>query len=404
MEFRSLSGCAVIVGFLCVLALTGCSREMDARRDKADARMDPLEIRLCIDESSGRGHTGALIRKGVLDAHSRRGTLAGRKVELLSTDLGAGTIDSPAAAAELFQKERISGPALLCSARAWGEEGGTLGAEGMFVTLVTSARCFVEEGKGCAVQIGSSLRDRARTAALFAVNTLGASDAVIVLDEDAPDSVMRASVFSSEMVGLGGSVSGVCILSGEDPDIGGALELARSRNPGVIYVPYSERTTIPAVKQLLKDNPGSPVVVVNVPREHDFLQEGGKSVAGVYLVTDSPSPASRTPGFLTHLREKTGARKTLESREPLAALGAEAYVRLLELLEEMESQGGLADAHDGLVREGDPTGKSRLSLRLYRQLRVCRIAQGLLKGLHLAPVELVDPVPASDLGADVVAQ
>src|SRR5690554_1655271 len=117
VEFRSLSGCAVIVGFLCVLALTGCSREMDARRDKADARMDPLEIRLCIDESSGRGHTGALIRKGVLDAHSRRGTLAGRKVELLSTDLGAGTIDSPAAAAELFQKERISGPALLCSAR-----------------------------------------------------------------------------------------------------------------------------------------------------------------------------------------------------------------------------------------------------------------------------------------------
>ncbi|MFY9399327.1 MAG: hypothetical protein WAR22_13290 [Desulfomonilia bacterium] len=401
MEFRRLIAYTIIAVFLGSPVLPGCSRERGGQAGGAEAGEDPLEIHLYIDESWGQEHEGALIREGILDAHSRKGTLSGRKVELLSTGPGTGTIDSPEAAAELFLKERITGPALLCSERVWGEQGGSLGAEGMFVTLVTSARCLVDQGKGCAVQIGSSLRDRARTAALFAVNTLGATEAVIVLDEDAPGSIVLASVFSSEMVRMGGAVSDVCIISGKNPDIGGALETARNRNPGVIYVPYSEGTTISALNLLLKEHPGSPVVVVNVPRVNAFLQEGGESLSGVYLVMDSPFPAERPQGILARIRE---FRDTSESRESLKALGAEAYVRLLDLLEGKELQGNPTEAYGGDLCERGPSGAERLPLGLSRGLRVCRIARGALKGLHLEPVELVDPGQASDLGADVVAQ
>lgn len=394
MKLESLSGPAVIIGVLGAMLVAGCPEETREQPFAYDPNLKPFEIHVCMDVPEGAEFPEDLIWKGIRNAHKRKGVLAGRKIELIRKDPDAGTFDSLEAIEEFARKEDIDGPVLFPSSRIFGSNGDFSRDSGVFITIVPSTQRLRDKGQECAVQIGSSLKERARAAALFARNSLKAADAMIILDQDTPDSIVLASMFSSELIRLGGAVSEVRILSGENADLQDTLKAVKEKNPGVIYMPYSEKTALPVIELLQKQGQKSPVIVVNVQQEQAFLAHGGENLEGVYLVTDSHSQNTRSERIGDLIKRVFRIPESREYAEPLAALGADAYYLLLELLQDMEEDGARREAgQPPYEREGFLAGRSdsRYSSRLHRNLYVCRVENGLLQGPHLVHVESVDP-------------
>lgn len=383
---KILSGLVLIVGILVAGSLAGCSRGKSEQVPASGPDAGTLEISVCMDVPQEDDHPESLLWRGIRHAHDMNGTLAGRTVELVPKETGARTFDSLEAIAEFVRDEDLSGPILFRSSRVFGPEGGFCRDSGTFITVVPSAQCLLQDGQGCtAVQLGSSLKDRARAAALFARNTLKAAAAMIVLDQDAPGSVLLASRFSSEMIALGGEVSELCILSGDKADLQDALGAVKQKNPGVIYLPYAEKTTLSAIRTLRRQNPMSPVVVVNVPQEQRFLDQGGDDLDGVYLVTDLRPRSTRGERISSWIRRIAGRPESEATGDPLAALGADAYLALMDLLRE-----GLRDKGPGevvLPPEGDGSSPDAL----HKRIHVCRVETGVLQGPHLRYLESIDP-------------
>ena len=381
----------LIAGMLVAGALAGCSRGKSEQAVASGTNDGPLEIAVCMDIPEDENLPEGLLWKGIQHAHDLNGALAGRKVELVLRETGSRTFDSLEAIAEFVREEDISGPILFRSSRVFGPEGGFSRESGTFVTVMPSVQCLLQAGPECtAMQVGSSLKDRARAAALFARNTLEAADATIVLDQDAPGSVLLASRFSSEMIGLGGAVSELCIISGDKADLREGLRYVKQKNPGVIYLPYSENTTLSAIRLLRRQNLKSPVVVVNVPQEQRFLDQGGDDLDGVYLVTDFHPRFTRGERILRWI---TGRPESDAVSEPLASLGADAYLILMDLLREGLPDKGPSGA--ALPSEGDGPSPDAEGFQhpdaLRKRIHVCRVETGVLQGPHLKYLESIDP-------------
>ncbi len=391
---KILSVLVLIAGILVAGSLAGCSRGKGEQAAVSGPDTGTLEVSICMEVPHEDDLPESLIWRGIRHAHDLNGTLAGRKIELVLRETGSRTFDSLEAIADFVREEEISGPILFRSSRAFGPEGGFSRDSGAFITVMPSAQCLLQEGLDCtAVQLGSSLKDRARASALFARNSLEASDAMIVLDQDAPGSVLLASRFSSEMIALGGTVSELCILSGDTTDLQDALGAVKQKNPGVIYLPYAEKTTISAIRTLRRQNPESPVVVVNVPQEQRFLVQGGDDLDGVYLVTDFRLRLTRGERILSWIRQTAGRPESEVTREPLAALGGDAYLVLMDLLRE-----GLRDEGPGEAasapEEGGPSPDSegfQLPDALHKRIHVYHVDTGVLQGPHLKYLESIEP-------------
>jgi len=391
---KILSGLVLIAGILIAGSLTGCSRGKGEQAAISGPDTGTLEVSVCMDVPDGDDPQESLIWRGIRQAHDLNGTLAGRKIELVLKETGSATFDSLEALADFVRKEEISGPILFRSSRAIGPKGGFSRDSGTFITVIPSAQCLLQEGQNCtAVQLGSSLKDRARAAALFARNSLESSDAMIVLDQDAPGSVLLASRFSSEMISLGGVVSELCILSGDGADLQDVLGAVKQKNPGVIYLPYAKKTTLPAIRTLRRQHPESPIVVVNVPQEQQFLAQGGDDLDGVYVVTDYRAASTRRKGISSWIGRITGRPEIEAAREPLAALGADAYLVLMDLLKE-----GLCDGSTRepvLSTEGNETFAEAEHPgdmdALRRRIHIYRVETGVIQGRHLKYLESIDP-------------
>ncbi len=391
---KILTRLVLIVGILVAGSLAGCSRGKGEQAVVSGTDAGPLEIAVCMDIPEDGNLPEGLLWKGIRRAHDLNGTLAGRKVELVPKETGTRIFDSLEAIAGFVREEDIRGPILFRSSRVFGPEGVFSRESGTFVTVMPSVQCLLQAGPECtAVQLGSSLKDRARAAALFARNTLNAADAMIVLDQDASGSVLLASRFSSEMIALGGAVSELCILSGDKADLQDALGSVKQKNPGVIYLPYAEKTTLSAIRTLRRQNLKSPVVVVNVPQEQRFLVQGGDDLDGVYLVTDFRPRSTRGERISSWIKRIAGRPESGVDSEPLAAMGADAYLVLMGLLREGLPDEGPVDASS--APEGGGPSPDLQGFRhpdaLHKRIHVCRVETGVLRGPHLKYLESIDP-------------
>ena len=391
---KVLSGLVLIAGILVAGSLAGCSQGKGEQAAVSGPDAKTLEISVCMDVPHEDDLPESLIWKGIRNAHDQNRTLAGRKIELVPKQTGATTFDSLEDIADFVREEGISGPILFRSSRAFEPEGGFSRDSGTFITVMPSAQCLVQKGQDCtAVQLGSSLKDRARAAALFARNSLGASDAMIVLDQDAPGSVLLASRFSSEMIALGGAVSELCILSGDKADLREALGTVKQKDPGVIYLPYAGKTTISAIRTLRGQNLKSPVVVVNVPQEQRFLAQGGDDLDGVYVVTDFRAPSTRGKGISSWIGRITGRPDLEAAREPLAALGADAYLALMDLLREGLRDRGIRESVPWPEENGPSADAERLGSMdaLHKRIHIYCVETGVIQGQHLKYLESIEP-------------
>ena len=390
VKLRVLAGSAVVLGMLCAALAAGCIEDKGQQPAEYEPNLQPLQVHVWMDVSDGAEFPDKLIWKGIREAHGLRSVLAGRKVDLVQENPGVRTFDSLEAVADLAREKNVEGPILFRSSRVFGSNGEFSRDSGTFISIVPSVQDLFDKSRGCAIQVGSSLEERARSAALFARATLGAVDAIILLDQEAPDSIVLASIFSSEMIRLGGSISEVRILPDGNADFGDVLRSVKEQNPGVIYIPYSEKTSIPAIELLQKQEQRSSILVVNVPQEERFLARGGESLEGVYLVTDYHPRSTRSGRMLEYIRHVLRIPGHRGYEEPFAVLGADSYFLLFDLLEEVEPL--MVDINPASEQEDvDSTIRSRHSGKVPRNLYVCRVEMGLLRGPHLEYIESVDP-------------
>ena len=165
--------------------------------------------------------------------------------------------------------------------------------------------------------------------AKFAVNTLKAKTAAIMLDFNAPYSRGLTEFFEASFKKLGGTILDKQSYTQGDRDYKGQLTAIRAKNPDVIYVPgyYGEVGVIS--KQAKQLNIKAPMLGGDGWDSTQLWDLGGDSLNGDYISNhysvDDPSPAIQK--FVADYKARNG-----EVPDALAALGYDAMKVLADAI------------------------------------------------------------------------
>lgn len=319
-----------VLGLVLIL---GCVKDVqgDAIQISSPGRPS-ITIGVCLPLSGNFSEMGESQRNAIAIANKLRPMVGNIRVSLFFKDsLGSatGARDTGMALSERDDVGGIIGGATTEEAGAMlegMEKSKKRNSLKMPVIITTGAGPLASE-YGFMWRVCSPLTDHARACARFVMKHLKGRRVGILLDPDDRTSVRLASLFSSALIGLGGTMIEIAYIHKADEDYGNVVHLSKKK-PEIIYIPYSEVCT-KVIAYARSHGVKTPFLVSNVYRESAFMHAVG-SVKDVYLITDfhpDIAHAERARQFMDEFRKTGGVVDTN------AALAADAYFLLTDALE-----------------------------------------------------------------------
>ncbi len=394
---------AIVGVFIMAAAMSGCSDDQGREALVYDPGKEPVKIGVCLPARDASAGYGNRLLDGVRMAHLLKPVINGTLITLVLR--GSDEIAGSSSITDFIEQEGLCGIIYSPGSSGGADPGMNAGPDDGALTVMASLGCSPGKADLAVLKIGSTLQDQARVAALFAARSLGCRGAAIVLDEGSDSCVRLASLFSSELIRLRGKIVHISYVARDRAGLEVMVSSLVERSPDMIYVPYAEQTSADVIALIRKAGSRAFIVVTNVLSEQEFLDRGGKSLDGVYLVTDFHAAAvrSKRAGELERLYGKN--RKELGTLETGAALSADAYFLAAALLENAASSREVEGAVDAFSRTESISGITGLgdSGRLSKSLHVSQVKTGILRGSRLIYRGSIDPGesdPQVDVGAE----
>ncbi len=171
--------------------------------------------------------------------------------------------------------------------------------------------------------VGSTVAERVRAVARYMVDEMQLADIAVILDENDDAAIRQATIFSAEVVRLGGVVSRIYyVKQGEVVDE--SLKLKKA-----FFAPLTDKISLETVKRMRSQGVSAPVFVVQRPDTEGCGQVFGRVPEDIYVVggvVNSDSSEGRTGRFIEH------AGKDPELKRPECLYAADAYWLLADAL------------------------------------------------------------------------
>lgn len=402
---------ACIFGFLLAVAFmsataVSCSSPSGSTDDRVPVQQgDPIKIGVCMPSSGPLAGLARLQTEGIRAAVQMEGLVGTRPVKLVFRDPGG----SPQAFVETIQG--LKGPDEVSAIIACVSAGTASVAADVLrespLPLVVTSPCSagsMTNGEEPMVRICATLEDQARAAASFAANTFKARRFGMILAVDDATCVRLASLFSSDVVKQGGSIVDVAYVK-VNQDSSSDLTHLVGEKPDAIYVPFSSPASLALIAKARTVGREMPIIVSNVHPEEVLLSGAGRSLEGVYVLTDFHEKAvmsSRGRRLIDFFHGNLKKRGYLGSS---IAAGADAYFLAIQMIQRAQNRGGA-----NTTVQGAPWNSSMLGIvgatpagAIRQQLCVGRIQKGFLQGATLKYIGQVG-LPGLDPQVDVRAQ
>ena len=177
-------------------------------------------------------------------------------------------------------------------------------------------------------------------AAKYAIQTLKAKKAALIVDKSQDYCVGLAKFFKDAFLKLGGQIVAETFCVTEDKDFSAQLSTIKPSNPDVIYAPNYYSPVALFTKQARELGVKAPVLAGDGAQADELIQIGGKEVEGVAFTGHFHKKASTSPlgkEWISRFENKFKA-------EPNAfhALAADAYFVLMDAISRAKSTKGEA--------------------------------------------------------------
>jgi branched-chain amino acid transport system substrate-binding protein len=296
---------------------------------------DKIKIGVILSMTGGTAAFGQMTWNGIQVGKTIRPRVLGKEVELILVDNKSDKIESANAAQRLIQRDKVVG--IIGEVASSNSLAIAPVAEGSRIPqispsstnpIVTQNRkyvfraCFIDPFQG-------------EVMAKFAFNDLGARKAAVLVDVAQDYSVGLASSFVRMFTKLGGKVVTRVSFQSGDQDFTAQLTAIKRTKPDVIAVPgyYAEIALI--AKQARELGIKTPLVTGDGAEAPELTKIGGSAVEGLYYTTHFDEEAVLTPLGKEYV--ELFRKKYREAPDALGALGADAYLIMLEAIEKAGS-------------------------------------------------------------------
>lgn len=266
-------------------------------------------------------------------------TVLGKKVEFVIADTKSDKIEAATAMSRLIEKDKVA--AIIGEMISGDTMAGAPIAEKAMIPVVspTATNPLVTQGKKYIFRVCFIDPVQGEVAAKYAVNTLKAKKAALIVDKSQDYCVGLAKFFTDNLKKMGGQIVAETFCVTEDKDFSAQLSTIKPTHPDVIYAPNYYSPVALFTKQARELGIKAPVLSGDGAQADELIQIGGKDVEGVVFTGHFHVKASTTK-----LAKDWIARfqKKYPGKEPNAfhALGADAYFVLLDAITRAKSTKG----------------------------------------------------------------
>jgi branched-chain amino acid transport system substrate-binding protein len=275
---------------------------------------------------------------GIKIAMEMEPTVLGKKVTLVIADTKSDKIESANAMSRLIEKDKVV--AIIGEMISGDTMAGAPIAEKAKIPVVspTATNPLVTQGKKYIFRVCFIDPVQGDIAAQYAVKTLKAKKAALIVDKSQDYCVGLAKFFKDAFLKMGGQVAAETYCVTEDKDFSAQLSTIKAANPDVIYAPNYYSPVALFARQARELGVRAPILSGDGAQADELIQIGGKDVEGVTFTGHFHVKAATTKlarDFIARFHKKYNA-------EPNAfhALGADAYFVLLDAITRAKSTKG----------------------------------------------------------------
>jgi len=378
----------LVIGFL----LAGCSHDKREEALEYDPDKEPVKIGICLQEKGGPDEYSRQLLNGICIAHEIKGVIDNTKITLVMKQT-CDTADLDAFSAVMLH-EGLQGFIYSAGGPEKDIAAFDVKADQGSVAVMIAPGNMNSESDVQVFRIGSTMSNQARVAALFGVRSLRAGSVAIVLDQKVGGCILLASLFSSELIDAGGRIVNIAYVGDGPDELESSVAAMMCHNPDVIYIPYSEETSLRAIIKLKEMGSCSDVMISNVTSEQKFLRKGGEALDKTYLITDFHPDAvqsKRAKELMKRYAQKSRESKALETG---GALSSEAYFLLCDLLMLRRDSDALEDVASLISDMETVSGMTGVdaSGRITKSMHISQVHKGILRGPRLIYKESINPL------------
>jgi branched-chain amino acid transport system substrate-binding protein len=319
----------IIISLVTVLLLLGCRTEDKKGENKIGE--GKIRIGVILSMTGGTAAFGQMTWNGIQIGKEMRPTVLEKEVELILLDDKSDKIEATNSAERLIQKEKVIGiigevasSNSLAIAPVAEDNGIPQISPSSTNPIVTQNRkyvfraCFIDPFQGEAM-------------AKFAYNNLGVRKAAVLMDVAQDYSVGLASAFVKTFKELRGEVVSRVNYQSGDQDFTAQLTAIKQTNPDVIAILgyYTEVALI--AKQARELGIKAALISGDGAEAPELTKIGGRAVEGLYYTTHFDEKAVLTP--LGQRYVELFRKRYNEAPDALGALGADAYLIMLDAIE-----------------------------------------------------------------------
>ncbi len=277
---------------------------------------------------------------GIAIAMEMRPTVLGKKVEFVVADTKSDKIEAANAMSRLIEKEKVI--AVIGEMISGDTMAGGPIAEKAKIPVVspTATNPLVTQNKKYVFRVCFIDPVQGDIAAKYAIKTLKAKKAALIVDKSQDYCVGLAKFFKDAFTKLGGKIVAETFCVTEDKDFSAQLSTIKPTSPDIIYAPNYYSPVALFTKQARELGVKAPVLAGDGAQADELIQIGGKEVEGVTFTGHFHKKAATTKlakDWIPRFEKKFKA-------EPNAfhALGADAYFVLLDAIARAKSTKGEA--------------------------------------------------------------
>jgi branched-chain amino acid transport system substrate-binding protein len=300
------------------------------------AEPQPLLVGANLSMTGSVSAFGQMCWEGMRIANQMRPTALGRPLQLVLVDNKSDNVEAANAASRLVTKEKVVamlGPVTssttLAAAPIAEEARVPLVSPSATSPIVTQGRqyvfrvCFIDPFQGL-------------VAARHAYQNRGWRRAAVLIDISQDYAVGLAAAFRREFQRLGGQVVNEAKCASGDQDFSAQLGAIKAANPQFIYLPnyYAEDALL--ARQARELGLDQPLLSGDGADAPELLNIGGPAVEGLSFTTHFHQAGADSPlakDFLTRYAREQAAGRIKEDLTSFHALGAEAYLALVDAIE-----------------------------------------------------------------------
>lgn len=299
---------------------------------------EPIKLGLYLPMTGPAAAMGEMVWEGIQIAHQLEPAVLGEKVSLALVDTKSDKIEAANAVSRLIEKEKVV--AIIGEVISGDTLAGVPIAERAEVPNITptATNPLVTQNRRYAFRACFVDNLQGRVAARFAWETLKARKVAVIIDQAQDYCVGLASFFMREFKKLGGDMVSITYIQTGDQEFSAQIAAIKSARPDLIYAPnyYAEDALL--AKQMQELRLRIPILTGDGAQVPELLTIGGTAVNGMYFTAHFHRQAAVTPRARQFIKAYEAATK--KELDAFAALGADAYLMLLEAIKQAHSTRG----------------------------------------------------------------